>query len=321
MHPSRSRCCGFSCARPNSGHPDRPTMELCLTSVETRPHSTQPPLNRTFMHQVDPARRGDRYANCRTRAEFVRDGLSCYHCSIRGGVIQEISASTGAKSRKGCGDAEGNLMIDGTTDSAVCPACKARSMLIGTKNDYQIFQCENCAFLFVHPYPTPDEITSYYSSNYRGATANHYPKIKSRKRRALVRSLRFIRYIYGKKVLDIGCGSGAMVNAFRRLGADAHGADISRNSIQFARQAFPRCTFYCENFDAMRRRNIRFDFIFTSELLEHIAGPHECLRMIDELSKPGTVVICGITGRRPRSRAGGHICLGRYLSAGTPPVV
>ncbi len=30
--------------------------------------------------------------------------------------------------------------------------------------------------------------------------------------------------------------------------------------------------------------------MFTSELLEHIAGPHECLRMIDALSKPGTVV-------------------------------
>ncbi len=181
-------------------------------------------------------------------------------------------------------------MIDGTTNSAVCPACKAQSMLIGTKNDYQIFECGNCSFLFVHPYPTPDELTGYYSSNYRSASANYYPKLKSRKRRALVKSLRFFRYAHGKKVLDIGCGGGVMVNAFRRLGADAHGADISWNSIQFARQNFPRCTFYCENFDVMRHRNIRFDFMFTSELMEHIAGPHECLRMINALSKPGTVV-------------------------------
>ncbi|MCH9052395.1 MAG: class I SAM-dependent methyltransferase [Proteobacteria bacterium] len=216
--------------------------------------------------------------------------ISANHRSIRGGVIQEISASTGAKSRKGCGGVERNLMIDGTTNSAVCPACKAQSMLIGTKNDYQIFECGNCSFLFVHPYPIPDELTGYYSSNYRGASANYYPKLKSRKRRALVKSLRFFRYVYRKKVLDIGCGGGVMVNAFRRLGADAHGADISWNSIQFARQKFPRCTFYCENFDVMRRRHIRFDFMFTSELMEHVAGPHECLRMIDALSKPGTVV-------------------------------
>lgn len=163
-------------------------------------------------------------------------------------------------------------------------------MPIGMKNDHKIFECGSCGFLFVHPYPTPAELTDYYASNYRGASANYYPKLKSRKRRALVKSLRFFRYVYGKKVLDIGCGGGVMVNAFHRLGADSHGLDISWNSIQFARQKFPRCTFYCENFDTMRRRSVRFDFMFTSELMEHIAGPHEVLRMIDALSKPGTVI-------------------------------
>ena len=31
-------------------------------------------------------------------------GHFCYHCSIRRGMIQEISTSTGVKYRKDCGD-------------------------------------------------------------------------------------------------------------------------------------------------------------------------------------------------------------------------
>lgn len=181
-------------------------------------------------------------------------------------------------------------MAGGTALAGMCPVCEAQSMPIGKQNNFQILECVKCLFLYVHPHPSPDELTKFYASTYRGASADFYPKLKSRKRRAFVKSLRFFRYVYGKKVLDIGCGGGVMVDAFRRLGADAHGVDISENSIQFARRNFPGCTFYSDNFDAMRRRELRFDFMFTSELMEHIAGPHECLAMIDALSGPGTKI-------------------------------
>lgn len=178
--------------------------------------------------------------------------------------------------------------MEGTANSAKCPVCQAQSLPIGTRNGYEIFACGACGFTFVHPYPTADQLTDYYASTYRDASAGFYPKLKSRKRRALVKSLRFFRHVRGRKVLDIGCGGGVMVEAFRRLGADAHGVDISGNSIEFTRRNFPGCTFYCENFDAMSRRDLRFDFMFSSELMEHIAGPHGCLAMIDALSGPGT---------------------------------
>lgn len=179
-------------------------------------------------------------------------------------------------------------MFDGTANSAACPVCTALSLPIGSKDAYEILACGTCGFKFVHPYPTPEELTEYYASTYRDASPEFYPKLKSRKRRALLKSLRFLRHVRGKKVLDIGCGGGVMVEAFRRLGADAHGVDISGNSIEFARKAFPGCTFYCEDFDAMAQRDLTFDFMFTSELMEHIPGPQGCLAMIDALSKPGT---------------------------------
>ncbi len=175
-------------------------------------------------------------------------------------------------------------------NGAVCPLCAGHGEPAGSKNGYDILRCGACAFLFVHPYPPPDDIANYYSTNYRGADEDYYPKLNSRKRRAFVKSLCFFAYVYRKKVLDIGCGGGVIADAFRRMGADSHGLDISENSIKFARKHFPECTFYCEDFTAMARRNLKFDFMFTSELLEHLPGPHDCLRLIDAAAKPGSVV-------------------------------
>ncbi|MCP5370844.1 MAG: class I SAM-dependent methyltransferase [Hyphomicrobiales bacterium] len=174
--------------------------------------------------------------------------------------------------------------------AAACPACGGASAPDGEKDGYAVFRCGACDLLFVHPFPTAEELARYYSDNYRGATATFYPKLNSRRRRAFVKSLRFLRYAVGRRVLDIGCGGGVMVDAFRRLGADAHGVDISVNSITFARNRFPRCTFHCMDFDEMARSGLTFDFMFTSELMEHIPGPHGCMAMIQALSKPGTLV-------------------------------
>lgn len=134
-------------------------------------------------------------------------------------------------------------------------------------------------------------MADYYGADYRGATENFYPKAASRKRRAWVRALRFLKYVRrGKRVIDLGCGGGFMADAFRRWGADSHGVDISENSIAYARRHFPQCSFFCDSFEGLGARGLTFDFIFSSELMEHIAGTAPVMEMIVSLSKPGTVV-------------------------------
>lgn len=106
----------------------------------------------------------------------------------------------------------------------ICPACQTGQAIFSfTKGKYDLFRCEDCSFLFVHPFPSPAEIDEHYKLNYRGASASFYPKANSRRRRGFIRSLKFIRYAYKKDVLDLGCGGGFMAEAFARLGANASG--------------------------------------------------------------------------------------------------
>jgi len=170
-----------------------------------------------------------------------------------------------------------------------CQICGEEANLALEKNAYQIYRCLGCDFLFVSPYPSGSDITAHYS-NFREADIDFYPKARSRQRRAFLKSLRFWRYLFHKRALDIGCGGGFMANAFRRLGAEAHGMDISENSIAYARNHFPDCTFHCENFVGMAKSDLEFDFIFTTELLEHIPGTQEFMEMIVSFSRAGTII-------------------------------
>ncbi|MCZ6803465.1 MAG: class I SAM-dependent methyltransferase [Proteobacteria bacterium] len=171
-----------------------------------------------------------------------------------------------------------------------CYICEKPANLAFMKNPYEIYRCSNCDFLFVNPYPSDNDIIAYYNKNYRGININFYPKARSRQRRAFLKSFLFWKYLFNKRVLDVGCGGGFMTNAFRRLGAEAHGMDISEKSIAYARNRFSDCTFHCEGFTSMAKSDLIFDFIFTTDLLEHIPGTREFMEMIVSISRPGTII-------------------------------
>lgn len=147
-------------------------------------------------------------------------------------------------------------------EASACLACAAgRPNYAFTKDGYDLFRCGDCGFLFVQPYPAEADIRRYYEGRYRQAGPQHYPKARSRRRRAFWRSLRYLRYVRNKNVLEIGCGGGFMVHAFSQHGARAVGIDFSLNSIDYTRNEFPDCTFYCESpAEFERERLILFSY-------------------------------------------------------------
>lgn len=175
--------------------------------------------------------------------------------------------------------------------TAKCPVCHGEhAYFFLSKDGHDIFKCEQCAFMFTHPYPDEAVLSAYYVHNYRGATATFYPKAADRRWRGFWRSLPFIKYVRNKDVLDIGCGGGFMVEAFARLGARANGLDISENSIAYARNCWPQYNFYCENQEIFRTRNLTYDFVFSSEVLEHVPGPDEFMKTVAAVTRPGGFV-------------------------------
>jgi len=172
-----------------------------------------------------------------------------------------------------------------------CHVCGGECRFAFEKDGFDIVRCGACDFRFVHPYPSEADLNAYYAMSYRGASEDSYPKARSRARRAFVKSFRFLRYLRGKTALDIGCGGGFTVNAFRRLGADAHGLDISQNSIAYARRHYPINTFVhgtIEGFAAEPEAS-RFDLVYCSEVIEHIPDVQAFAAAVAGLLRPGGV--------------------------------
>jgi SAM-dependent methyltransferase len=176
-----------------------------------------------------------------------------------------------------------------------CPACtKVAAQPAFVKSGYPFRRCAACGFLFASPYPTDEQLAKYYNDPSRTPTEDRFSKATSRRRRAAVRALRFLRYVFPRhSVLDLGCGGGFMVDAFARLGARTSGLDISAGAIAYAQKHFPRGTYYCEPMAAFRVRGLQYDFVYSSEVLEHVSGPDELLTTFAAVTKPSGHLFVG----------------------------
>lgn len=99
----------------------------------------------------------------------------------------------------------------------------------------------------------------------------------------------------GSRVLDIGCGNGAVVNEFIRRGHTAVGVDLSESGINLARASFPKGRFEIQAADNglfERLEELPFDVVFTCEVIEHLYDTKSFMQGCYSATKPGGRLIC-----------------------------
>lgn len=96
-------------------------------------------------------------------------------------------------------------------------------------------------------------------------------------------------------MLDLGCGNGAVLAAFRDTGWELVGIDGSRSAIEQARKHYPQFRF--EHLDVTRDLEAwfppaSFDAVISVEVVEHLFDPRGFVRNCRRLLKPaGTLVL------------------------------
>lgn len=155
---------------------------------------------------------------------------------------------------------------------------------------YQFVKCDDCNFVFCHPMPSQEELNKLYTSNGTDHAVN-FPKSASRRRRALGQSLRLWPYCRGgRRAIDIGCGGGFMVDAMRLMGADAYGIDLGSAEIAYATNNFPKCTYTQISYDNFQTEKKKFDFVYSSEVIEHVGDLNQYMSLISNITISGGAV-------------------------------
>lgn len=177
--------------------------------------------------------------------------------------------------------------FDNTIRLSACPVCDANDIAPSVeKSGYCFSRCPHCDFLFVNPRPPQAWLNSLYASPVQEAEPT-YNKAGSRLRRAYFKLPRFFPYAWRKDTVDVGCGGGFVAHALSLVARSSTGIDISANAIAYARHRFSRPRFICANFARLPNDIGEFDFVYSSEVIEHVSDVNQYMRALNKLTRDG----------------------------------
>lgn len=103
----------------------------------------------------------------------------------------------------------------------------------------------------------------------------------------------------GSKILDLGCGTGFLLNWLsKQPGIVPAGVDSSRSQVEIARQGLPGIEISCrDGLGYLQAHPNTFSGIFCTDLLEHIPGKDLCFEWVEAAAsalKPGGFFYCRV---------------------------
>ena len=198
----------------------------------------------------------------------------------------------------------------------LCPLCdspRKRPLYEVTEHEYdnttddrfQMVTCLECGAWYLDPRPAESELGTIYPPNYysnvleagSGVDVEEAGKglfqrlglwLFKRRIRPIERHLQLTPET---RWLDIGCGFGlALESMYQVHGMRGVGVDMSERAVAICRQrGFEAHAVKIEDFEPPT--GMRFDFIHSSHLIEHVASPLSYLRKVYDLLEPGGTTV------------------------------
>ncbi len=128
----------------------------------------------------------------------------------------------------------------------------------------------------------------FYESRYEKGYMDEWPIDKKQRVFEIIRNLPLPEMGIA---LDFGCGNGVFTEVLRQALPKwkIYGCDISLNAINNAKSRFPDCTFFVS--DNEQSFELKFDFLFSHHVLEHVFDIKKTINEINVFLKPQSFVL------------------------------
>ena len=112
--------------------------------------------------------------------------------------------------------------------------------------------------------------------------------------------------VFGKKILDVGCGGGILAESMAREGADVTGLDMGAEPLQVARlhslETGIKVTYVQETVEQHANEHAGlYDIVTCMEMLEHVPDPRSVVLACAKLVKPGGHVFFSTINRNNKA--------------------
>ena len=178
----------------------------------------------------------------------------------------------------------------------LAPLFPARDYITG--DAFQVGTCSACGLAVTSPQPSGEALGRYYPPAYHGDSDDRrFPAPVEALQRLLYRHRAGVveRVAGGKpgRVLDIGCGRGHLLDAFRRRGWEVQGTELTEHSARFPRQVLG-LPVHVGPGDALPFEPGSFDAVVMWHVLEHWPDPRLAIAEASRLLRPGGVFMVGV---------------------------
>jgi SAM-dependent methyltransferase len=142
-----------------------------------------------------------------------------------------------------------------------------------------------------------DVVAEIYERRYSDGYMDEWPSEKKTRVLSLIKDLPLPRK---GKALDFGCGNGIFTDVIKEALPEweVYGCDISSVAIGNAQQRYPQCRFFLSSASDMQ--TLRFDFIFTHHVFEHVHNVENTITEMDAFARRQCFMLhvlpCGNTG-------------------------
>lgn len=121
----------------------------------------------------------------------------------------------------------------------------------------------------------------YFNARREADAARHRER-----NRDLLRNLFGGESVHNRRMLDVGCDTGALITQAREeFGCDVEGVEVAREAAERGRAA--GLTIHLGTVDMLGLPAEHFDFITMIDVIEHVAAPDAVVAAVARLLKPG----------------------------------
>jgi SAM-dependent methyltransferase len=203
------------------------------------------------------------------------------------------------------------------------PLFDARDPVTG--DAFAVAECGACGLAVTVPPPSPEALRRYYPAAYhRAAGARRFlAAVEWAQGKLYARRARAVERLAGGpgRVLDVGCGPGALLQAFATRGWQIHGTELDDGAAAAARAA--GAEVHAGPLETAPWPDGHFDAIVSWHSLEHFPEPSTPLAHARRLLRPGGALLVAVPNfGSPEARlargAWFHLDVPRHLTHFTP---
>lgn len=177
---------------------------------------------------------------------------------------------------------------------SLCPVCSAKikPQPVEKYGDYTINRCPSCDVVFSDPMKNPG--ADWYENSEMYAVGRYLHTEIAWQHRQFIED----RNMYGKRLLDVGCGPGAFLNEAKKKGYEVWGLDFDKENVRVARERYGIEHVYPKSVAELKDvSGTRFDVVTFFEVLEHLDDPVAFMKEIKSVLARGGYIACSMPNR------------------------